>query len=73
MSWNNVQLLVEVIPVKKLELQIWAKDMFIKMDYEIAISGTLLVWMICLFCFFCVCFLLFLKNIPRLKVKVHKI
>ena len=43
MSWNNVQLLVEVIPVKKLEVQIWAKDMFIKTDYEIAISGTLLV------------------------------
>ena len=55
MSWNNVQLLVEVIPVKKLEVQIWAKDMFIKTDYEIAISGTLLVWMMYLFCFFFVC------------------
>ena len=45
--------------------------MFIKTDYQIAISGTLLVWMIYLFCFFV--YLLFLKNVPRLKIKVHNI
>ena len=66
MSWNNVQLLVEVIPVKKLEVQIWAKDMFIKTDYEIAISGTLLVWMMYLFCFF-LCVLTFPQKRPQIK------
>ena len=41
-------------------------------DYWIAISGTLLVWMIHLFCFFFV-YLLLLRNVPTLKIKVCNI
>ena len=45
------------------------KDMFIKADYQIAISGNLLLWMIYPFFFF-FAFLLFLKSVPRLKMDV---
>ena len=47
------------------------RPMFIKTDYWIAISGTLLTWMIYLLCFFV--YLLFFKNLPRLKIEVHNI